>query len=143
MTSLGLSYTFFQNGHLSLSSGFSAEISVVVQTGNSVQLHIQTQELPEFDDLSWKNDKSEIIVKYTSETKRVRLYSYKDRVDFNDTTFSLTLKNMQKTDSGLYRAIAAGESDNNIVTYRVSVIGECNFVCHVQAKRHSVQCYKG
>ncbi len=144
MNSLGLSYTFFQNGHLSLSSGFSAEISVVVQTGNSVQLHIQTQELPEFDDLSWKNDKSEIIVKYTSETKRVRLHSsYKDRVDFNDTTFSLTLKNMQKTDSGLYRAIAAGESDNNIVTYRVSVIGECNFVCRVQAKRHSVQCYKG
>uniref|UniRef100_A0A672K6Q3 Immunoglobulin domain-containing protein n=1 Tax=Sinocyclocheilus grahami TaxID=75366 RepID=A0A672K6Q3_SINGR len=105
------------------SLGFSAEISVVVQTGNSVQLHIQTQELPEFDDLSWKNDKSEIIVRYTSETKRVRLHSsYKDRVDFNDTTFSLTLKNMQKTDSGLYTARASGDSDNNIVTYRVSVI---------------------
>ncbi|KAF4117747.1 CD48 antigen-like isoform X2 [Onychostoma macrolepis] len=108
---------------LTFKTGFSAEISVVVQTGNSVQLHIQTQELPDFDDLSWKNDKSEIIVKYTSETKRVRLHSsYKDRVDFNDSNFSLTLKNMQKTDSGLYRAIAAGESDDNIVTYRVSVI---------------------
>uniref|UniRef100_A0A673HAB3 CD48 antigen-like n=1 Tax=Sinocyclocheilus rhinocerous TaxID=307959 RepID=A0A673HAB3_9TELE len=108
---------------LTFKTGFSAEISVVVQTGNSVQLHIQTRELPEFDDLSWKNDKSEIIVRYTSETKRVRLHSsYKDRVDFNDTTFSLTLKNMQKTDSGLYTARASGESDNNIVTYRVSVI---------------------
>ncbi len=98
-----------------------------MQTGASVQLDIQTQELPEFDDLSWKNDKSEIIVRYTSETKRVRLYSsYKDRVDFNDKTFSLTLKNMQKTDSGLYTARASGESDNNIVTYRVSVKGECD-----------------
>ncbi len=107
-----------------------------VQTGNSVQLHIQTQQLPEFDDLYWKNDKSENIVRYTSETKRVRLHSsYKDRVDFNDTTFSLTLKNIQKTDSGLYRAIAAGESDNNIVTYRVSVIGECNFALCVQVIR--------
>uniref|UniRef100_A0A671LAW1 Si:ch211-209f23.6 n=1 Tax=Sinocyclocheilus anshuiensis TaxID=1608454 RepID=A0A671LAW1_9TELE len=115
--------TFFRNGHLSFSSGFSAEISVFVQTGASVQLDIQTQELPEFDDLYWKNYKSENIVKYTSETKRVRLHSsYKDRMDFNNKTFSLTLKNMQKTDSGIYTAIASAESDNNIVTYRVSVI---------------------
>ncbi|KAL1281024.1 hypothetical protein QQF64_015624 [Cirrhinus molitorella] len=48
--------------------------------------------------------------------------SKKDRVDFNDKTFFLTLKNMQKTDSGLYTAKTSGESDNNIVTYRVSVI---------------------
>uniref|UniRef100_A0A673KX47 Si:ch211-209f23.6 n=1 Tax=Sinocyclocheilus rhinocerous TaxID=307959 RepID=A0A673KX47_9TELE len=90
---------------------FSAEISVFVQTGDS------------FDDLSWKNDKSESIVKYTSESKKEKRYSsYKDRMDFNDKTFSLTLKNMQKTDSGLYTAVAAAESDNNIVTYRVSVI---------------------
>uniref|UniRef100_A0A673KY62 Si:ch211-209f23.6 n=1 Tax=Sinocyclocheilus rhinocerous TaxID=307959 RepID=A0A673KY62_9TELE len=103
--------------------GFSAEISVFVQTGDSVQLDIQTQELPEFDLLSWSNDKSESIVRYASETKRVIFHSfYKDRVDFNDKTFSLALKNMQKTDSGLYTAIAAGESDNNIVTYRVSFI---------------------
>ncbi len=105
-----------------------------VQTGDSVQLDLQTQQLPAFDDLSWKNDKSQNIVKYFNTTKEVRPHPfYKDRVDFNDTTFSLTLKNMQKIDSGLYRAIAAGESDNNIVTYRVSVIGECNFVCRVQA----------
>uniref|UniRef100_A0A673HBB0 Immunoglobulin subtype domain-containing protein n=1 Tax=Sinocyclocheilus rhinocerous TaxID=307959 RepID=A0A673HBB0_9TELE len=103
---------------------FSAEISVFVQTGASVQLDIQTQELPEFDDLSWKKDISENIVKYISESKKEKLHSsYKDRADFNNKTFSLTLKNMQKTDnSGLYTAIASGESDNNIVTYRVSVI---------------------
>ncbi|XP_016430879.1 CD48 antigen-like [Sinocyclocheilus rhinocerous] len=106
-----------------LTSGFSAEISVFVQTGASVQLDIQTQELPEFDDLSWKKNISENIVKYTSESKKEKRYSsYKDRMDFNNRTFSLTLKNMQKTDSGIYRAIAAAESDNNIVTYRVSVI---------------------
>uniref|UniRef100_A0A8C0XTD5 Immunoglobulin V-set domain-containing protein n=1 Tax=Cyprinus carpio carpio TaxID=630221 RepID=A0A8C0XTD5_CYPCA len=108
---------------LTFKTGFNAEISVFVQTGTSVQLHIQTQELPEFVDLSWKNDKSEIIVRYTNEPKKVRLHSsYKDRVDFNDKTFSVTLKNMQKTDSGLYTARASGETENDIVTYRVSVI---------------------
>ncbi|XP_050992989.1 CD48 antigen-like [Labeo rohita] len=108
---------------LTFKTGFSAEISVVVQTGNSVQLDIQAQELPEFDDLSWKYDQTKYIVKYLNKSKEVKLYpSYKDRVEFNNKTFSLTLKNMQKTDSGLYRAITAAESDNNIVTYRVSVI---------------------
>ncbi|XDV28128.1 hypothetical protein PO909_031500 [Leuciscus waleckii] len=108
--------------------GFSAEISVFVKTGDSVQLDIQTQKLPEFDLLSWTNDKSEIIVRYIHESRTVKLHSsYKDRVDFNDETFSLTLKNMQKTDTGLYTARARGESENNIVTYRVSVIGESHF----------------
>ncbi|XP_050992157.1 CD48 antigen-like [Labeo rohita] len=108
---------------LTFKTGFSAEISVVVQTGNYVQLDIQTQELPKFDDLSWKNYQSKNILKYFYKTKEVIFYpSYKDRVEFNNKTFSLTLKNMQKTDSGLYRAIAAAETDNNIVTYRVSVI---------------------
>ncbi|XP_043088365.1 CD48 antigen [Puntigrus tetrazona] len=100
---------------------FSAEISVFVQTGDSVELYIQT--LPEFDDLSWRKDKSEMIVRYTNETKRVKLHpSYKDRVDFNDKTFSLTLKNIQETDSGLYIARVSGETETDIATYRVSVI---------------------
>ncbi|KAK7163646.1 hypothetical protein R3I93_007638 [Phoxinus phoxinus] len=110
---------------LTYNTGFSAEISVFVKTGDSVQLDIQTQELPEFDDLSWRNDKSEIIVKYMHESKKVKLHpSYMDRVDFNNKSFSLTLKNMQKTDTGLYTAKTSGYSENNIVTYRVSVIDE-------------------
>uniref|UniRef100_A0A671RGC8 CD48 antigen-like n=1 Tax=Sinocyclocheilus anshuiensis TaxID=1608454 RepID=A0A671RGC8_9TELE len=104
-------------------TGFSAEISVFVQTGASVQLDIQTQQLPEFDLLSWMNDKVESIVRYNSDSKIVKLHnSYKDRVDFNDTTFSLTLKNMQKTDSGLYTARISGLINKDFVTHRVSVI---------------------
>ncbi|KAL1280960.1 hypothetical protein QQF64_015560 [Cirrhinus molitorella] len=107
-----------------LTTGFSAEISMLVQTGASLQLDIRTQEkLPDFDDFSWKNEKSENIAKYSSESKKVKLHdSYKNRVDFNNKSFSLTLKDTQKTDSGVYTAIASGQSDNNIVTYRVSVI---------------------
>ncbi len=115
------SYTF------SLSSGFSAEISVFVQTGASVQLDIQTQDLPKFNVLFWSNDKSENIVTYISAIKEVIPHPiYKDRMDFNKTTFSLTLTNMQKTDSGLYRLKTNGIAESNIATYRVSVMGECD-----------------
>ncbi|XP_026103972.1 SLAM family member 7-like [Carassius auratus] len=103
-------------------TGFSAEISVLVQTGDSVQLDIQTQQLPEFDILFWMNDKSENIVRY-SDSKGVTPHeSYKDRVVFNDKTFSLTLKNMQKTDSGLYTARIIGLINKDLVLYRISVI---------------------
>ncbi|CAM4587774.1 unnamed protein product [Leuciscus chuanchicus] len=110
---------------LTYNTGFSAEISVFVKTGDSVQLDIQTQELPEFDILSWRNEKSESIVRYIHDSRIVKLHpSYKDRMDFNDETFSLTLKNMQKTDTGLYTARATGLLNKNIAAYRVSVIDE-------------------
>ncbi|XP_067309549.1 CD48 antigen-like, partial [Pseudorasbora parva] len=108
-----------QKQYLCLYSGFSAEISVFVETGDPVQLDIQTQELPEFDILYWTKEKSENIVRYIH-GKDVKIY--KNRVDFNNETFSLTLKNMQKNDSGLYRARTSGEEEKTIVTYRVSVI---------------------
>ncbi|XP_016374685.1 CD48 antigen-like [Sinocyclocheilus rhinocerous] len=104
-------------------TGFSVEISLFVQTGASVQLDIQ--QLPEFDLLSWMNDKSESIVRYNSDSKRVTPHgSYKDRVDFNDTTFSLTLKNMQKTDSGLYTARISGLINKDCVTYREMCVSD-------------------
>jgi len=108
----------------SLYSGFSAEISVFVKTGDSVQLDIQTQKLPEFDLLSWINNDNDNIVRYIHDSKTVKLHpSYNNTVDFNDESFSLTLKNMQKTDSGLYTARTTGLL-NIEITYRVSVIGE-------------------
>ncbi len=107
-----------------------------VQTGDSVQLDIQTQQIPEFIFLFWINDKSDNIVIYISDYKKVTPHaSYKDRVDFNTETFSLTLKNMQKTDSGLYTARIVGSDSADIVIYRVSVIGGCDFALCVQLIR--------
>ncbi|KAK7163645.1 hypothetical protein R3I93_007637 [Phoxinus phoxinus] len=107
---------------LTFKTGFSAEIPVFVKTGDSVQLDTeQTQKLPEFDDLFWRNDTSD-IVKYISGKKVLVYPSFKDRVDFNAESFSLTLKNMQKTDSGLYTAKTTLNVDTITVTYRVSVI---------------------
>ncbi|KAA0718635.1 hypothetical protein E1301_Tti018831 [Triplophysa tibetana] len=105
-------------------TGFSAGDIVYVETGASVQLNIQREKLPaEFDDISWKNEKSQNLVKYFIKSNDVKPHSsYIDRVDFNTETFSLTLKNMQKIDSGIYRAIASSENDINMAEHKVSVI---------------------
>ncbi|XP_056599820.1 natural killer cell receptor 2B4-like [Triplophysa dalaica] len=105
-------------------TGFSAGDIVYVETGASVQLNIQREKLPaELDDIMWKNERSQNLVKYLIKSNDVKPHStYIDRVDFNTETFSLTLKNMQKIDSGIYRAIASSENDINIAEHKVSVI---------------------
>ncbi|XP_050988621.1 natural killer cell receptor 2B4-like [Labeo rohita] len=103
-------------------TGFSAEISVFVQTGASVQLDIQTQQLPEINVFIWGSDKSTIVT-YITVTKQVLPdSSYEKRVEFNTETFSLTLKNVQKTDSGLYTARSIQDNNQFFAEYRVSVI---------------------
>ncbi|XP_051980801.1 uncharacterized protein LOC127642131 isoform X2 [Xyrauchen texanus] len=121
----------------------SSEDTLFVQTGGSVTLDIQKQELPEFDNLAWMNEKSDNIFryfpKYIASEKEKPHPSYKNRADFNTETFSLTLKNMQKTDSGVYTASASGLSNIIVANHRVSVMDPveapvlseniCSFTC--------------
>nr|XP_055059790.1 uncharacterized protein LOC129443309 [Misgurnus anguillicaudatus] len=132
---------------LAYSTGSRAEDTVFVETGDFVQLNIQRDKLPDkFDEIFWQNEKSDTIVKYSNEFKKVKDYdAYKHRVDFNNKTFSLTLKNMKKTDSGVYTAKITGKLNRDVAEHRVSVIdaveapvltvnsnsstGLCNFTC--------------
>ncbi|KAL6468211.1 hypothetical protein MHYP_G00238880 [Metynnis hypsauchen] len=50
------------------------------------------------------------------------LISITGRVEFNVETYSLTLKNLQKTDSGLYEAKASGNKVRVVAEYRLSVL---------------------
>ena len=54
---------------------------------------------------------------------------YKGRVEFNETDFSLTLKNPQRSDSGLYTAVVdiRGKATEITASYELSVLGECVF----------------
>ncbi|XP_036411602.1 SLAM family member 9-like [Colossoma macropomum] len=90
--------------------------------GDSVQLDIQDP-VPEFDGLSWVFNRSENVLKHYSEVKKTKQYpGYEGRVEFNEETYSLTLKNLQKTDSGLYEAKAVGAQNRVVAEYRVSVL---------------------
>ncbi|XP_051554356.1 uncharacterized protein LOC127441221 [Myxocyprinus asiaticus] len=111
------SCTFFS------SSVSSEEYSVFVLTGGSVTLDIPTDELPQFNTLVWMKGKAENIVRFTREPRVIKPYSpYMDGMEFNTETFSPTLKNMQKTDSGIYRVRTTRENETDDIVYGVSVI---------------------
>ncbi|KAF4115340.1 hypothetical protein G5714_002829 [Onychostoma macrolepis] len=96
---------------------------VFIRTGGSVELDIKNKTLPKFDRLFWMKDKSENIVRFASQSGDIKYYSsYKIRVEFNTETFSLTLRNMKKTDSGLYRAKTIEEQEIYVAEHHVSVI---------------------
>ncbi|XP_036417147.1 SLAM family member 9-like [Colossoma macropomum] len=89
--------------------------------GSSVQL--ETQRLvPKFDELIWVFNKTNNVLKYYNEGKTRQFSAYEGRVEFNEETYSLTLKNLQKTDSGLYEAKATGDVDRVVAEYKVSML---------------------
>ncbi|KAK1790801.1 hypothetical protein P4O66_014652 [Electrophorus voltai] len=48
---------------------------------------------------------------------------YEDRVEISKETFSLTLKKLRKTDSGIYTAEASGLKVTDITRYNLTVLG--------------------
>ncbi|KAL6468216.1 hypothetical protein MHYP_G00238930 [Metynnis hypsauchen] len=115
---------------LQLISVLSTLISVTVSSdvfglvGDSVQMDTQYP-VPEFDDLSWVFIRTQNVLKYYSDIKKAKQSSgYGGRVEFNKETYSLTLKNLQKTDSGLYEAKASGFEVTVVAEYRLSVLDE-------------------
>ncbi|XP_036412797.1 SLAM family member 9-like isoform X2 [Colossoma macropomum] len=90
--------------------------------GSSVELDIQ-HPVPKSDELIWVFNRAKNVLKYYPEVKKTRLFSgYEGRVEFNEETYSLTLKNLQKTDSGLYEAKASGDEVRVVTEYILSVL---------------------
>ncbi|XP_056324050.1 natural killer cell receptor 2B4-like [Danio aesculapii] len=113
---------FFMTFLMICSTASRSEGLVFVQTGQSVKLEI-SKTLPGFSKLTWIKDSNENIVRFFNNSKKINYHSlYKERAEFNNQTFSLTLKNMQKNNSGNYTAKASGEKETVVAAYDVSVI---------------------
>ncbi|XP_049334018.1 SLAM family member 9-like isoform X2 [Astyanax mexicanus] len=104
-------------------SGNTGSSDVIRVVGGSVQLEINGS-VSEFDEFTWMFSGTVNILKYYKKYKDVtHSPRYKDRVEFNEETCSLTLKNLQKTDSGLYKVKASNElQTTTLCTYRLSVL---------------------
>uniref|UniRef100_A0A3B1J5H4 Immunoglobulin domain-containing protein n=1 Tax=Astyanax mexicanus TaxID=7994 RepID=A0A3B1J5H4_ASTMX len=103
--------------HLSSFSAGSSDVSKPV--GDSVQLDVQINEQT-FYFFIWKHNNNNIL-KYYPDGETINYDPFKDRAEINNKTYSLTLKNLQKTDSGLYEAILSSETDTTLAQYNLSV----------------------
>ncbi|XP_041957458.1 uncharacterized protein LOC121715638 isoform X3 [Alosa sapidissima] len=88
--------------------------AVSSQIGGSVTLEFQQHQQLEresIDIIQWHLGQVKIM-KYVPHKDTLIVFTHKGRVEFNNETFSLELKNLQKNDSGLYRGeISAGETE--------------------------------
>ncbi|XP_076838271.1 CD48 antigen-like isoform X2 [Brachyhypopomus gauderio] len=89
--------------------------------GSSVQLDVQ-QHGYNCEELVWIFNEVKIVKYYNNSKQLITYDSFKGRVEFNSVTHSLTLMNLQKSDSGLYTAKASGEKDNTVAEYTLSVL---------------------
>ncbi|XP_076149982.1 SLAM family member 6-like [Alosa pseudoharengus] len=103
----------------------SAPESVFALEGNSVTLTLHKRVNLDPDDAVWIFNQTRDVVRYYPHHPKSRqlrvLGLYKGRVEFDSTTFSLELKNLQKTDSGLYRGEINAEGRKTVVEYKLSV----------------------
>ncbi|XP_036412436.1 SLAM family member 9-like [Colossoma macropomum] len=100
----------------------TASCDVFRLVGSSVQLDTQ-EPLPDFDDLFWLFKSDNNILNYEKKSKNITYFSdYEARVEFNEETYSLTLKNLQKTDSGLYEAKVSADKVTVVANYTLSVL---------------------
>ncbi|KAK2868479.1 hypothetical protein Q7C36_000350 [Tachysurus vachellii] len=89
---------------------------------SSVQLDIQKKNETVSEDIDWTFIPKTLIARYNGNPPSRVYGSYKERVEFNEETYSLTLKNLQKSDSGIYEAEVAGETKDVVAKYQLHVL---------------------
>ena len=108
-----------------------SSVGLSVLEGSPVTLTTtQHQDKEAIRDMKWHLKKVLTIVSYLPRHKEVIVEDlYKGRVEFDRTDFSLTLKNPQRSDSGLYTAEMdiKGKATKTAASYELSVLGECVF----------------
>ncbi|XP_028833778.1 CD48 antigen-like isoform X2 [Denticeps clupeoides] len=82
--------------------------SVVKLEGDSVTLDLQRPAETGIKRIIWSFNLNTDIVTYYSNYKLKTEDEFKDKVYFNSRTFSLLVKNLRKSDSGIYRAEGPG-----------------------------------
>uniref|UniRef100_A0A3Q3ERT4 Immunoglobulin subtype domain-containing protein n=1 Tax=Labrus bergylta TaxID=56723 RepID=A0A3Q3ERT4_9LABR len=101
----------------------SAVTPVFVQTGKDLLLEVKEPVvLNEGDFFTWNVNGSDNAVRLVHGGKLNISSNYKSRVEFSAQNHSLLLKNVQKRDSGVHRALVSGDKDITVAEYSVTVL---------------------
>ncbi|XP_067385197.1 uncharacterized protein [Channa argus] len=102
-------------------AGSTAVTHVFVQKGHDVLLEVKKDDVPEeFVLFLWKF-REDILVTFTPKSEPTVTKRYTGRVEFSVENYSVKLKNLQETDSGLYTARVTGDKDQTVSKYNVTV----------------------
>ncbi|XP_066577157.1 SLAM family member 5 [Amia ocellicauda] len=91
--------------------------------GDSINLEVQSHEQLQFKSISWKFNKVN-IVEYNTKHDEVDYHdTYKPRVEFSKENKSLTIRNLEETDHGLYTAVMVNNDkvDVNLAKYNLFI----------------------
>ncbi|KAM6989820.1 uncharacterized protein LKV04_009413 [Tautogolabrus adspersus] len=108
---------------LGLLAGIQAQgTPVFVQTGKDLRLDVQEPVvLQGLHLLTWSVNNSINVVKQVKGTAEI-LEGYKSRIEFSAEDHSLLLKNVEKRDSGYYRARVSAKTNSDVAEYSVTVL---------------------
>ncbi|XP_026229985.2 CD48 antigen-like [Anabas testudineus] len=107
---------------LTLCEGSRAVTPVFVQKGNDVLLDVIKADVPEdFILLVWRFNESDVLVTYSPGREPTVFEGYRGRVEFSVKNYSVKLKNLQKTDSGVYTARVTASQEKIVAEYNVTV----------------------
>ncbi|XP_033959511.1 SLAM family member 7-like isoform X2 [Pseudochaenichthys georgianus] len=107
--------------YLCESQGISAGTPVFVLKGEDVDLNFtKAVVLGELEYLSWKFNKKNVLVTFSSDKKKV-FDNYTWRIEFPGNNYSVKLKNLQEADSGVYSAEVTQGSTEVLTEYNVKV----------------------
>ncbi|XP_060901359.1 uncharacterized protein LOC132979511 [Labrus mixtus] len=94
-----------------------------VQTGTDLLLDVKKPvDLKDIDLFTWSVNGSVAVVRLNHGGKPVISPNFKSRAELSAQTHSLLLKNVQKRDSGVYRARVAAERNSDVAEYNVTVL---------------------
>ncbi|KAM4557445.1 uncharacterized protein V3H82_017206 [Fundulus diaphanus] len=91
--------------------GIDASTAVFVKTGGDAFLNVSESDVPkDFHVLLWKFVTNDALVTFFSNGQSKVHGVYTGRIDFSEKKHSIKLKNLQKSDSGLYTAVVTADS---------------------------------
>ncbi|XP_014882348.1 uncharacterized protein LOC106943555, partial [Poecilia latipinna] len=102
--------------------GIDAFTSVFVRKGDDVFLNVSEAAVPkDYHLLLWKFVTDDVLVSFFPSGKSSVRGVYVGRIDLLENKYSIKLKNLQKSDSGLYTAIVTVTSEEVLAEQKVTV----------------------
>ncbi|XP_072219793.1 SLAM family member 5-like isoform X2 [Leuresthes tenuis] len=101
---------------------FSSVTPVFVQKGGDVTLEVTESDVPEgFLIISWKFSTNDVLVSFSPGNEPRVHPDYSGRIEFVKKLYFVKLKNLQKTDSGVYTSRVTGAQEKTLAEYNVTV----------------------